>query len=268
MCKKIFTYIGIALIIILFGAYFYCASILERHGKDKIICDRIEISILDSTINRFVSKKDVADLVLYKDTNPVGKNPYAINLNHLEKHLERNSAIKKCDVSFDRTGKMQISVTQRRPILRMETVSGGFYADEFGYIFPTTRNFTSFVPIFTGNIPIHINKDYRGCLDGENKIFTDKIIKLAKYIDINEFWNAQVEQIDIHNNGDITLYTRIGDQKIHFGPMNDIEYKFAKLMSFYKEIVPVYGWEKYSEVNLKYSNQIVCTKRKTKNKKY
>jgi cell division protein FtsQ len=46
-----------------------------------------------------------------------------------------------------------------------------------------------------------------------------------------------------------------------FGTGDDIEIKFEKLMLFYKEGLSRVGWDKYSTINLKYKNQIVCTKK-------
>ena len=266
MLKKVITYIGIFLLCALFACYFYFTTILDRKGKEKLTCNKIEVTILDSMINRFINEKDVEEILTSGEQNPLKKNLYSLKLNELEDLLEKRSAIHHSDVSFDRNGTLYVDVTQRKPILRMETANGGFYADEYGYVFPLVSSFTSFVPIVTGEIPIDIPKDFRGTMTGKNKIFTDKIIQLVKYINNHEFWDAQIEQIDVLKNGDITFYTRIGDQMIYFGPIEDIDYKFAKLMLFYKDIVPNYGWDRYSTVNLKYSNQIVCTKR-GKNKK-
>lgn len=257
---------GIALLCVIFAGYFVFASHLERSGKKHVICKRIEISILDSTINGFISRKDVRELIVSGKTNPIGKNLYEINPYDLEKLLEKKSAIRNCNVSYNIDGTMNVKVTQRRPIIRMETAKGGFYADAEGYIFPLVTTFTSFVPVMTGDIPIDIDKNFRGKTAGKNKIFIDKIVKLSKFINEHEFWNAQIEQIDIESTGDITLYTRIGDYPIYFGAIDNIDYKFAKLMTFYKNIVPTYGWKKYSAINLKFSNQIVCTKRKEKKK--
>ena len=39
------------------------------------------------------------------------------------------------------------------------------------------------------------------------------------------------------------------------------EEKLANLRLFYEQAIPKMGWEKYSIINLKYRNQIVCTKR-------
>lgn len=266
MLKKVITYIGVFLLCAIFTCYFVFTTILDRKGKETMTCEKIEVTILDSMVNRFINEKDVTDILVSGEQNPLKKNLYSLKLNELEDLLEKKSAIHNSDISFDRNGILYVDVTQRRPILRMETKNGGFYADEFGYVFPLVYSFTSFVPIVTGEIPIDIPRDFRGTVTGENKIFTDRLIQLVKYIEEHEFWNAQIEQIDVLKNGDITFYTRIGDQMIYFGPIEDIDYKFAKLMLFYKDIVPNYGWEKYSVVNLKFSNQIVCTKRK-ENKK-
>ena len=73
-----------------------------------------------------------------------------------------------------------------------------------------------------------------------------------------------IQQIYVEDNGDIVFYTSVGDQKIIFGAVEDIDYKFAKLNAYYRQIVPAYGWEKYSTVNLKFSDQIVCTARNKK----
>ncbi|EKD31744.1 MAG: hypothetical protein ACD_77C00260G0001, partial [uncultured bacterium] len=60
---------------------------------------------------------------------------------------------------------------------------------------------------------------------------------------------------------------RVGQQEIMFGRPDDVEVKFEKLLSFYKNIIPNEGWEKYKVVDLQYNNQIVCVKRKIKNEK-
>jgi cell division protein FtsQ len=45
-----------------------------------------------------------------------------------------------------------------------------------------------------------------------------------------------------------------------FGSIENYEEKFRNLEAFYKKGLPVSGWNLYKEINLKYKNQIVCTK--------
>ena len=113
----------------------------------------------------------------------------------------------------------------------------------------------------SGHIPVKLEEGYRGAPDRDDRGWVDGITELAHYLDRHPVWNSQIQQIDVEQNGDIVFYTAVGDQKIIFGTTDDIDYKFAKLRTFYRQIVPVYGWERYSAVNLKFSDQIVCTLR-------
>ncbi|MBQ1929891.1 MAG: cell division protein FtsQ, partial [Bacteroidales bacterium] len=73
-----------------------------------------------------------------------------------------------------------------------------------------------------------------------------------------------IEQIYINQNNDIQLATRVGDIEIILGDYKDYKEKLDKLYTFYKNIVPVEGWDKYSSVNLKYKGQIICKLKKRK----
>lgn len=92
------------------------------------------------------------------------------------------------------------------------------------------------------------------------------MLKFGEYIRNHEFWSSQIQQINILPNGELSLYMRVGDQTILFGGMDNMEYKFKKLEAFYRNIVPLQGWNKYSQINLKYSDQIVCTLKENKKK--
>jgi cell division protein FtsQ len=73
-----------------------------------------------------------------------------------------------------------------------------------------------------------------------------------------------VGQIHLEKNGDFVLVPLVGDQKIIFGAAHstqEVESKFDKLRIFYTEAIAYEGWSKYSEISLKYENQIVCKKK-------
>ena len=78
------------------------------------------------------------------------------------------------------------------------------------------------------------------------------------YVSKDDFWSAQIEQIDIAPNGDAIICPKIGKQRIVFGNFDDYAEKLEKLDGFYECVVPEKGWNRYSEVNLKYKNQIIC----------
>lgn len=258
MLKKIVTYSVITLLAAAAVAYFYFALALYAAKSGESVCRSVEVEISDSAVNKFVSKKEVIGIVSQLDGEIIGKRCNEINLARIERLLTGRSAIKESQASLTRDGIMRIKITQRRPVLRIETFNGGFYIDESGYIFPLMESFTSYVPVVSGHIPLYLDTDYRGKAAEEQMPWLGKILDLGKFLNSNPFWSAMIEQIYIEQNGDLLLSPKVGKIKIIFGPPDDIEKKFRKLFAFYKNIAPQRGWEQYGEVNLKYKGQIVC----------
>jgi cell division protein FtsQ len=268
MVKKIFTYFFIFLLTIIFASYFYFVSLLKSKGNEKEICNEVTIKVLDSAELSFVSKKEIADLIIRHPNSPIGKNINDIKLYELETYLNSQSGIKQSEIAVKRDGNMLINVTQRRPIMRIQSDEyGGFYVDETEYIFPVLKTFTYHVPIITGHIPIQLNEGHRGKVSEEGEHWLSKMIDLSHYINDRPILSSQIQQINIEKNGELKMYPTKGNQIIIFGKVDDIEYKFSKLATFYDNILPLYGWDKYSDIDLRFSDQIVC-KKTNKTKEY
>ena len=77
---------------------------------------------------------------------------------------------------------------------------------------------------------------------------TQTVMELINTIREDEFWNAQIAQMDIEVKRRITIFPQVGDERIEFGKPENVEVKFKKLMIFYKEILPRTGWNKYNRV--------------------
>jgi cell division protein FtsQ len=80
-------------------------------------------------------------------------------------------------------------------------------------------------------------------------------------LDSSEFWKAQIEQIYIGN--DVELVPLAGSHIIVLGNFQDIDEKMNKLLVFYQHGLNKVGWNIYETINLKYKNQIVCSKTKS-----
>ena len=260
MFKKIAIYTGYLLLVGALIAYFILSTKLERSGSAKVICKRVDISILDSSVNQFVSIEEIGELIREQGITAGESKIKHINLHQLEQILNNRTAVKISQINYNGAGVMMVRVEQRRPVLRIETVNGGFYIDDSGYIFPLVKSFTSFVPVVTGHIPLSVAPGYRGRLN-ENKEWSDQMVFLGNFIDQHELFDAQIEQIDVDEKGNLYIIPRVGQHLIVFGKPDNVEAKFKKLMAFYEHIVPNAGWDKYSLISLQYENQIVCTKR-------
>ena len=141
-----------------------------------------------------------------------------------------------------------------RPIARIVRNDGpdGYIAED-GTIMPVSEKFTSRVVLVSGGYVPQLLKQN----NMHEKEETQKILDLINTIRQDEFWSAQIAQLDIDSKTRITIFPQVGDERIEFGKPENTEVKFKKLMIFYKEILPRTGWNKYNRVNLEYEGQIV-----------
>ena len=217
------------------------------------------------TENRFIDEGDILLQVLSKnDTGSLLLNKF--NVNQIEEKLNNNHSIKDAQVYKTIDGELVINVKQRRPIVRIFSKNESYYIDENGNLMLTTSKYTSRLLVVSGEINEPFINRYKfsyASLEDSLKAKTrlDDIYKMAKFIDESEFWKAQIEQIYVNKVYDFELVTKVGNHKIVFGGVDNLESKFEKLMFFYKKGLSKTGWNEYSELNLKYKNQVVCTKR-------
>lgn len=222
------------------------------------LCTGLNINIDHEKGNFFVDEMDIEQLVRSELPGNNLETPLQyIQIKELEAHLEANSYIQNAEIYIDMNGLMNIEVAQLYPVVRVVNADNqSYYINKEGEKLPVSEYFSSRVPIASG----YINDN--GFVGGAVEMDVTKgIHKLSMFIDQNEFWKSQIEQIYIEKNGDIVLIPKVGDHEILFGGIEDMEQKFKELMIFYQEGLASVGWDKYKKINLKYRNQIVCTKK-------
>ncbi|MCB9365375.1 MAG: hypothetical protein H6587_12460 [Flavobacteriales bacterium] len=226
--------------------------------------DEVRINIDYETENRFVDEDGVKSYVVnLRDTSKKYFGDYDVL--SIEQKINGNSAIKDAQVYKTIDGKIVVNVKQRRPIARIFTKGESYYLDEYGSLMPLSNKYTSRVVVVNGrlNEPFasRYKFNYNQLPDSlTSKTMLDDLFILTNYIDKSSFWKAQIEQIYVNKDLDLELIPKVGNHKIVLGGVDNLDNKFARLMVFYKKGLPKTGWNEYSEINLKFKNQIVCTK--------
>jgi cell division protein FtsQ len=235
----------------------------------KVICNKINVSVDDSLVNSFITKRDIIRVIEKKGKTPIGMNICDVNTLELEEKLSSFNTVKSVEAYKSATGQLSISVTQRKPIVRIINQNNqSYYFDEEGKIFPWSYNYTSHVLVINGHIkePFKITNNLNVSSWKPNEQdsiqpFIYKLFEFAQFITQDKFWNAQIAQVYVDRENDIELIPRIGGHIILLGGLDNYEKKLKKLNLFYKKALPSEGWNKYKTINLKYKNQVVCTKR-------
>ena len=89
----------------------------------------------------------------------------------------------------------------------------------------------------------------------------DQIHLLVSKILSDEFLKKQIIGIEKMPDNEFVLVTRIGDQKIELGKIENLESKFKNLKSFFIKTMKDRTIDNYTSINLEYNNQVVCTKK-------
>lgn len=171
--------------------------------------------------------------------------------------------ITNTNVSVSIRGTVQIHTEQRVPIIRIIQDTKQFYIDNNGYYMPTSNLGSQNVIIASGKIKGKINNTISLDNDTADMTHNDiyKIYKLTQYLQANEDLTHLFDQIYISQTGDIELVPKIGNHIVVLGDLDNLDEKFENLLTIYKEGFANNGWDKYTKVNLKYKNQVVCTKK-------
>lgn len=257
--KKILKYILLGFCGLCLAVCLVMAVTAGSSVRKSIRCTGLEVAILDSMQNSFVSGADIKGYLDKEYGKYIGTVIDSIDLTKIEDIIDGRSAVLKSQAYVTRNGILHVDVTQRKPVVRFQKKDGGFYADSEGYIFPLQRTYASHVQIIDGNIPLAANSGYKGAIeDPKERAWFESMMKVVNYIEKSRTWKDKIVQISVDEGRNLILIPREGNEKFLFGQPTDIEEKFSKMEKYYTHIIPAKGEGHYRTVDLKYKGQIVC----------
>lgn len=231
-------------------------------------CTKLEVKVVDSAKINFVRARDVYKSIVNSKLSPIGKRIAKVNTHEIEQEVYKLAAVKDVQAFKSAKGVLRVEVTQRKPLLRVFNSKGQtYYIDESGKILPFSLGFVANTLVANGNIvePFKLTPNiditlYADSSHSSKGYFLFRLFEFARYVSNDRFWNAQIEQIYVHNPNSIELIPLVGPHIVDMGSLDNFEKKLSKLKLFYEKALPAEGWNKYSVINLKFKNQIVCTK--------
>lgn len=256
MFRKILVIFLGVLVCALLSGYFWCADRFTAQQAGSLTCDKIEVIITNPRAQNFISEDEVAAMAR---PFAAGKRIEGLDVNSLEEYLCHTSAICAAEAYIHNPATLTLEVTQRNPVLRFQTESGGFYCDSSGFILPLLGKVTLDLPVVSGHLRFDAPKNFSGHPTSGQQ-WLSQLLKLTETVRRNPYWSREIEQIWVEDNSDIVLYMRSCDEKFIFGSLGDTEAKLTKLAGYYRTIRPEAAakGKKYTTVNLKYKDQIIC----------
>jgi cell division protein FtsQ len=243
MVKKILLLLSAVILLV-----YECFAVVYLnflHPSENVTCTHLEVEVANTAEQAYISDKEVIAMMKNQKIFPVGKNLNEVSSAEIEEKLMSSKLIKRAECFKAVGGNVKVTVYQRIPVLRVFSHTGSYYVDSEREIMPVPNNFAAYVPVAGGNI--------------NNEYARNQLYDLANYLKDDKFWNSQITQIYIAPNQDVILTPTVGNHQIILGKIEDYKENLDKLRVFYEKGLNKIGWNRYSVINLKFKNQVVCT---------
>lgn len=245
------TFIKI-LIFILTVAAISASMAFSTQRLAKVKCSEVEIVIPEYS-PRIVDEEEIERLIGKLDAGLLNRHLYSINTEKVESGLERISSIRKAEVfrqfsveNYQLKGKLVIEVEQREPLFRVLSGKEDYYMDREGVRIDGNGEFTSRVLVVTGEL--------------DEQFARERLLPMVDFIGGDDFWEVQILQLNVEEEGEVQMVPLVGDQLVEFGEPEGFFNKFRNLKALYEQGFAETGWARYDTISLKFENQVVCSK--------
>lgn len=239
---KLFNWNTIRLVLMLFLVIFLFSFTSKRNSSRKLTKSTV-VFVGENPL--FVSQEAVNKLLIENNSSAKSIQKDRLDLNKLEKRLNTQDMIEKSDVFVSIDGVLKAVVKQKTPIARVFNKEGSFYVDSEGDTMPLSDAFTARVPLVSGEINKNNSKD---------------LSKLFKIIYDDAFLRKNIIGIQIMPNGSLLMLNRNYNYQIDFGRMMNVERKFKNYKAFFQKVSLDSSLFKYKKIDLRFTDQVVCTK--------
>ncbi|KGO96454.1 cell division protein FtsQ/DivIB [Flavobacterium enshiense] len=193
----------------------------------------------------FVTDEMVNNLLIQNFSSVTTIRKDKVDLNRLERELDDHEMIADAQVYATVDGTLKALVTQKTPIARVSNESSSYYIDYEGNKMPLSDNFSARVPLVFGKIN---EENRKGLTEVFQKIHDDDFLK------------KNITGAKILESGSLLMTNRNYDYGILFGKPINVDKKFNNYKAFFQHAMKDTLIGEYKMINLKFTQQVVCTK--------
>jgi cell division protein FtsQ len=231
---------------VLLTAYLGASLWLTGQRMKQLTFHQVVVTITDSLESHFISPAEVTEVLSQKGIRTTGSRLEELNRDQVKNTVKTLSGVKEATVYSTPDGILFIEVSQRTPVMRYISPFTSYYIDTEGREMALSDRYSARVLMVTGA--------------GDKKFLKDSLFGMVNAIRSEAFLDALVQEISIFPDHTLEIIPRVGDHRIFFGDAGNYDWKLTKLKVFYEKGLPNVGWDRYSQIDLRYSNQVVARK--------
>ena len=238
-------------ILLLLAALLVVALVWAHHKAEGQRCTALAVRIDNRDSLSFVTERGVRAELERLGIRPVGLFYRDIDATLIEKALRQSEYIENVECFKTPGGTVVVRASQLVPVMRVFDGDASYYVNATGKRMTATASYHIDVPVVQG----HFTTDFP----------PTRLLPLIDYVEHDSLLRSLVTMINVENPNNVYSVPAIYGHVVNIGPPTGIDAKFEKLKQFYREVLPYKGWETYDTISVKWSHQVVATRRaKTK----
>lgn len=200
------------------------------------------------TVRDFVTERQIIselgdDLPLLDSTAVL-----SVDTRALEARLDSVINIESVNVARTSQGHITVDVVPMTPVMRVFDNKGkSYYINRSGKRLTANARYHVDVPVVTGAI---------------DSIFPPtRLLPVIDYVSSDSTLNALTTAFKVsRHNRDILLIPAIRGHVVNLGDEHNLPDKMARLLTMYRKVLPVKGWQFYDTISVKFAGQVVATR--------
>lgn len=247
MTKKSVIRCLLALVLALYVGF---TVVMANEAMSRAKCQGFDIRILQTEGSRhFVTATEVKRLLKEWNLDDTDRPASSINLQKIENHLRSVINIEDAEAELLPDNRIRLTITPMIPVARVFDYSGhSYYINREGKRLTANARYHLDVPVITG------------VFDSVHP--AAGVLPVVRYIQNDSAWNSITAQLMVDSrNRDIILVPLIRGHVVNLGDTTAIADKLSRVMTMYRKVLPVKGWEYYDTISVKWAGQVVATRR-------
>ena len=236
---------------LMLAVYLIIAFAVSAGEADTEVCRAMTINIEGAEAARqFVTAEELSHELDDLPARAKGLSMANINTFELRSKLLAMDKIEDVSVLRYTNGTIRITALPIVPVARIFDGTDSYYINRSGKRVKASARYRRNVPVIAGSFPAT-----------DTTLRVTDLLPLIDRIYSDSLWASYISMIEVKSPSDIILVPNIREHVINLGSTDDIDDKLERVRTFYSEVLPHQGWNKYDTISVKWKGQLVATRR-------
>jgi len=218
-----------------------------RNKAGQEVCTDIDVEIANADSTVFVTNQGILNDLNTLGIKLKGRKMADINASKVEEILSKSEYLENVECVKSGNGHILLRARQLVPVMRIFDGDVSYYVNRDGKKMAATANYHADVPVVQGHFT--------------QRFPATRLLPLLNYIEADSTLHSLVTMVSVRDSNNILIVPDIQGHVVNLGNLDNIQNKFEKLKLFYREVMPQKGWLTYDTISVKWSHQVVATRR-------